>query len=91
MAYQVEVTDTFGGEANYCWVRRYTIADKEFDTPRQRNRYLVREAKKLAGWTGWRCETDANGYSDITVRPRGAAMVMFIMWRDDVDTVDGEE
>jgi hypothetical protein len=23
--YAVEVTDTFGGEANYCWVRRYTI------------------------------------------------------------------
>ena len=21
-----EITDTFGGEANYCWVRRYKIA-----------------------------------------------------------------
>ena len=23
--YFAEVTDTFGGEANYCWVRRYKI------------------------------------------------------------------
>ncbi len=21
--YHIEVTDTYGGEANYCWVRRY--------------------------------------------------------------------
>ena len=25
MKYFAEVTDTFGGEANYCWVRRYII------------------------------------------------------------------
>lgn len=24
--YFVEVTDTFGGEANYCWVRRYKVS-----------------------------------------------------------------
>ena len=23
--YFVEVTDTFGGEANYCWVKRYLV------------------------------------------------------------------
>ena len=23
--WNIEVTDTYGGEANYCWVRRYTI------------------------------------------------------------------
>jgi len=23
--YFVEVTDTFGGEANYCWARRYRV------------------------------------------------------------------
>jgi hypothetical protein len=26
--YQVEHTDTFGGEANYCWCRRYDIEAK---------------------------------------------------------------
>lgn len=25
MAYYVEVTDTYGGELNYCWVNRYRI------------------------------------------------------------------
>lgn len=23
--YEFEITDTFGGEANYCWVRKHTI------------------------------------------------------------------
>jgi len=23
--FDIEVTDTFGGEANYCWVRRYQV------------------------------------------------------------------
>lgn len=23
--YNVEITDTFGGEANYCWVRRFQV------------------------------------------------------------------
>ena len=26
--YFVEVTDTFGGEANYCWARRYKVIAK---------------------------------------------------------------
>lgn len=23
--YRIEITDTFGGEANYCWVNRYEV------------------------------------------------------------------
>ena len=23
--YYIEVTDTFGGECNYCWIRRYAV------------------------------------------------------------------
>ena len=30
MKFNIEVTDTFGGEANYCWVRRYTVRAKSF-------------------------------------------------------------
>ena len=26
--FYVEVTDTFGGELNYCWVRRYAVKAK---------------------------------------------------------------
>lgn len=28
--FSIEVTDTFGGEANYCWVSRYTIKASSF-------------------------------------------------------------
>ena len=26
--FKIEITDTFNGDANYCWVRRYTIRAK---------------------------------------------------------------
>jgi hypothetical protein len=28
--WNIEVTDTFAGEANYCWVRRYKVRAKSF-------------------------------------------------------------
>lgn len=28
--FDIEVTDTYGGEANYSWVRRYTYTAKSF-------------------------------------------------------------
>ena len=28
--FKIEVTDTYGGEANYCWVRRFTVQAKSF-------------------------------------------------------------
>ena len=38
--YTAEVTDTFSGEANYCWVRRYTIkATSELGAIRQLSRH----------------------------------------------------
>ena len=70
---KIEVTDTFGGESNYSWVRRY-----ELTTDRDRTRLqIVREAKRLAGWTGVRCVTEDHG-DLITLRPRGVCQVMFI-------------
>jgi hypothetical protein len=89
MPYQIEVTDTFGGEANYCWVRRYTIDDvpaaKPGDDARQdakRTRaFLIRKAKSLAGYTGIRGAT--SDYGDVIEwRPRGICHVMFITWMD---------
>jgi hypothetical protein len=78
MAYQVEVTDTFGGEANYCWVNRYPITDRPKGWS---DLALVREAKRLAGWSGLRCRTE--NYGDmIELRPFGMCQVMFIMWED---------
>ena len=37
----IEMTDTFGGEANYCWVKRAKI-EGSFDNPRA----LLKEIRK---------------------------------------------
>lgn len=72
MKIQLEITDTFGGEANYSWVRRYTL-----DTPDDiSRRALVRRIKNAAGLTGVRCATDGHG-GMIVIRPVGACVVLF--------------
>lgn len=77
MAYQIEITDTFGGDANYSWVHwKYFEA-----SPQASRRALVRRAKALAGWTGARCEVTDFG-DTIEIRPRGAAMVAFVTWSE---------
>ena len=48
MQYQAELTDTFGGEANYSWVKRASFTAK----PETNKRELVRKAKKLLGLHG---------------------------------------
>lgn len=70
---KVEVTDTFGGEANYSWVRRYELPQTKERTTRQ----IVREAKALASWTGLKCRT-TNYVDMIELRPVGICQVMFI-------------
>lgn len=90
MPYQVEVTDTFGGEANYSWVRRYTIEapTADYGTPAYR-RTLVRRAKAAAGWAGLRCTV--NDYGDmLDIRPRGACWVAFVNWVDADTTSEAE-
>jgi hypothetical protein len=48
MQYQAELTDTFGGEANYSWVKRVTFeAPADAKTP-----LLVRRAKRALGLVG---------------------------------------
>ena len=72
MKIQLEMTDTFGGEANYSWVRRYAL-DTPDDTTQ---RALVRRIKQTAGITGVRCKTDDYG-GMIAIRPVGACVVLF--------------
>lgn len=77
MPINLEYTDTFGGEANYCWVRRAHIADDNLS-----DRAIVRRAKAWAGLTGIRCEV--SNYGDgIEIRPRGMATVLFAKWSED--------
>ena len=78
MTWQLEHTDTFGGEANYCWVHRETI-DHDMT-----NLALVRKAKAFAGFTGLRCVVDNYGDS-FTIRPVGKhapCQIVFATWQD---------
>lgn len=76
--YQVEITDTFAGEANYSWVRRFTI-EGSTGTGHKDMRKLARDAKKSAGWSGLRCSTDDYGDS-LTLRPVGRSAPCWIMF-----------
>jgi hypothetical protein len=73
MKVNVEVTDTFSGEANYCWVKRHSI--ECMDTAS--NYSIVRRVKRLIGWSGKRCLTVDYNYT-IELRPYGECQVAFI-------------
>ena len=68
-----ELTDTFGGEATYAWVRRAT----QFMPDTATGFTLARRAKKWAGWTGVRCERADHGMM-LELRPRGMCQVLFV-------------
>ena len=90
MPFQIEVTDTFGGESNYSWVRRERIedvpaariGDNAAQDHKRTRRYLVRKAKAFAGYTGMRCDVSDMG-DLIEIRPRGICQVCFVSWIDD--------
>ena len=68
-----EYTDTFGGEANYSWVKRGEYQES-IKTP---DALIVRKVKALVGLTGARCKRIHHGYM-IELRPEGRATVLFI-------------
>lgn len=69
---ECEYTDTFGGEANYCWVRRARLVIPKGASDRE----IVRRIKAEFGLTGVRCEVDAYG-DGWTIKPRGMNTVAF--------------
>ena len=80
MWFRVEYTDTFGGEANYSWVRRARFEAPESITDRD----LVARAKRELGLTGVRCRRETWGET-IVLRPVGQLTIMFI----DADVSEG--
>jgi len=70
--WNVEMTDTMGGEANYSWVRRGTTILSQDATRRQ----IVRAVKAELGITGVRCKTFDCG-DMIEIRPLGECVVAF--------------
>ena len=92
--YDIEYTDTFAGEANYAWVRRYTVDMPELThygydgssnyakANRVFERELMKRAKAAVGLTGARGERSHYG-DDLEFRPRGMATVLFVTYRDE--------
>ena len=78
MPMRIEVTDTFAGEANYCWVKRGT-------TGATTRRGQIAAAKRLAGWTGW-CRVRIEHHGDaLVVRPTntsGVNQIAFVYWEE---------
>ena len=89
MLYHVEYTDTFGGEANYCWVKRATIHMPELtrygydgssnyvQANRTHEREIMRKAKAAMGLTGVRGRKEEWGET-IAFYPYGSCAVMFV-------------
>ncbi len=85
----IEYTDTFGGEANYSWVRRATIEMPELThygydgllgysrANRVYNRELMRRAKAAVGLTGIDGKREECG-GIIEFRPHGSCTVLVI-------------
>lgn len=68
--YSWEYTDTFGGEANYCWIRRGKVSARN-------DRHAMRLAKAAAGISGLRGKRYDFGDS-VELRPYGMCTVLFV-------------
>lgn len=77
MRVNFEMTDTFGGESNYSWVRR-----EAFEAPENlSNRAIVRRAKYWAGISGVRSRVE--NYGDmISIWPSDRCHVVFVTFGD---------
>lgn len=69
----VEYTDTFGGEANYCWVKRETLTLPVGIT----DAAIMRRAKAAMGLTGVRGRTESYG-DGFRFVPYRSCTVMFV-------------
>jgi hypothetical protein len=68
--WDVEYTDTFGGQANFCWVHRDRVAaETELGA--------VRKAKACMGLTGVPCRRESSG-DTTALYPRGSCTVLFV-------------
>ena len=70
--YNIEVTDTFGGEANYAWVRRFTFKAKSELGAIQK---LAREYG-----SGWKREFSCGAMSRYNLR--GCCVCAFVECRE---------
>lgn len=72
--FNIEVTDTFGGEANYCWVKRYQVKARSFRGA------ITALAKQYGG--GWRLDYNSGGQARYNLK--GAAVCAFVEYAEGV-------
>ena len=70
--WDIEVTDTFGGQANYSWVDRYVIRTPDDIS----DLALVRRIKSVAGYSGIRGRATVMGDS-VEIRFPARCVVIF--------------
>lgn len=76
--YFVEVTDTYGGEANYCWAHRYLVKASSM-------RGAVSVVSKHEGFQG--CLKLDGNYGDMTRHNvSGAAICVFTQYADEYNS-----
>ena len=75
MKYSIEYTDTYGGEANYGWVRResFEVAGAISDN------MVIRKLKRMIGLAGVNCKKESYG-DMIKLTPHGTSTVAFITY-----------
>lgn len=66
--FEIEVTDTFGGDANYSWVRRYSYTAKSF-------RGAIQKLAREYG-SGWRLQVYCGDYQQYNMS--GACITCFV-------------
>jgi hypothetical protein len=74
VTYFVEVTDTYGGEANYCWAHHFKVEAKT-------ERGAVRKVRREMELGSSRCVMDAGDMQRWDIK--GAAICMFVEWYDE--------
>lgn len=76
---EYEVTDLFGGEPNYSWVKRGAVECLPGES--YSDRAAVRRVKKVIGWNGIKCRTVTDG-DTIALYPYGLLQVCFISFHE---------
>ena len=77
MKWNLEYTDTFGGEANYCWVKRESIPHQDGAS----DLALVRRFKRALGISGMLGRSNFMGDS-WEFRPYGSCTIAFATFDD---------
>ena len=92
--FEYEYTDTFGGDANYCWVKRGKVSVPDLTAygydgshgyakaDKRQSRHIMRLVKAQLGLSGVRGKRESWG--DVEVfRPCGAATILFVTYCED--------